>query len=411
VFDFNWDDCVSNLTPQQISELAAEREVSEQTIDGLHQRGLIGACYVPKWDRECICFPIHNKDGTVFRVHCRSPQRNKVGKWDWAYEPDKDPEQRPIPALVFGNPDTATQRLIFESQWDAISAIDKLDLFPQIGSGQICLMMTRGADGTGRLKEFRWPSGIAICAFPQNDDPGRAWLAKVIDITGGAHVVSTPSAYKDMGEWLKEESGADGADIEYAMNQAKFCKPPDETSAPKADKQHANETSSPIINWPETSTTSTGSYKDHKAVYPPDSILEDYMAFVRDECEAADSFILGAILPVCAGQLARKVRFPWGNSIKFANIFSMLAGPPGDRKSSAIELAQKIAKECLPANAFLPENFSPEALFDEYDTGKGGRPDKLWMCDDANIILTDWRQTSNGERVAPGFCASTIAGN
>lgn len=48
-------------------------------------------------------------------------------------------------------------------------------------------------------------------------------------------------------------------------------------------------------------------------------------------------------------------------------------------------------------------NFSPESLFDEYDTEKNGRPDKLWICDDANIILTDWRKTSNGERVASRF--------
>jgi hypothetical protein len=225
VIDFNWDDCVSKLSVEKIDELAAERGVSEATIDGLHQRGLIGACYVPKWERDCVCFPIYGKDGDVFRAHCRSPQRNAAGKWKWAYEPDKDPERpRPIPALVFGNPETASKRLVFESQWDAISAIDKLGLLPQIDSGQICLMMTRGADGTGRLKEFNWPSGIAICAFPQNDDPGRKWLANVIDITGGAYVVGTPSAYKDLGEWLKE-SGADAEDIEYAMETATFEKP------------------------------------------------------------------------------------------------------------------------------------------------------------------------------------------
>jgi hypothetical protein len=127
------------------------------------------------------------------------------------------------------------------------------------------------------------------------------------------------------------------------------------------------------------------------------------MQFVRAECEAADPFILGSILPICAAQLARRVRFPWGSGVKFPNIFSMLAGPPGDRKSSAIEIAHKIAKESLAATAFLPENFSPESLFDEYDSRKTGRPDKLWVCDDANIVLTDWRKTSNGERVASRF--------
>jgi hypothetical protein len=159
----------------------------------------------------------------------------------------------------------------------------------------------------------------------------------------------------------------------------------------------------PTINWPEASITSTAAYNKHKAVYPADSILDDYMAFVREECEAADAFILGAILPVCAALLGRKVRFPWGSTIKFPNIFTMLAGPAGDRKTSAMEIARNVAQECLPPNTFLPGNFSPESLFDEYDSEKGGRPDKLWIVDDANIVLTDWRQTSNGERGASRF--------
>lgn len=224
MYELIWNDCLSNLSLDQICELAAERGVSDQTIDGLRQRGLIGACYVPKWERDCVCFPIHNKDGSVFRAHCRSPQRNGDDKWSWAYEPDKDPESRPIPALVFGNPDTANKRLILESQWDGISAIDKLDLFPQIDAGEICLIMTRGAEGTGRLREFNWPSGIEICAFPQNDAPGRKWLANVIDITGGAYVVSTPDAYKDLGQWLKE-SGAEAEDIHFAMKTAELQRP------------------------------------------------------------------------------------------------------------------------------------------------------------------------------------------
>jgi hypothetical protein len=124
---------------------------------------------------------------------------------------------------------------------------------------------------------------------------------------------------------------------------------------------------------------------------------------VQDECESADAFIIGSILPVCAAQLARRVRFPWGSNVRFPNLFAMLAGPAGDRKSSAIEIARSLAKDNLSDAAFLPVNFSPESLFDEYDAVKGGRPDKLWVVDDANIVLTDWRQTGNGDRVATRF--------
>lgn len=62
-----------------------------------------------------------------------------------------------------------------------------------------------------------------------------------------------------------------------------------------------------------------------------------------------------------------------------------------------------MARECLPIEAFLPLGFSPESLFDEYDTGCGGRPDKILIADDANVILTDWHRSGNGERNATRF--------
>lgn len=82
---------------------------------------------------------------------------------------------------------------------------------------------------------------------------------------------------------------------------------------------------------------------------------------------------------------------------------SMLAGKPGDRKSSTINLAESIARKCLPPAAFLPRAFSPETLFDELDTENGGQPDKLLICDDANAILADWQKSNNGERNAARF--------
>ena len=152
------------------------------------------------------------------------------------------------------------------------------------------------------------------------------------------------------------------------------------------------------IVWPP-SPNSTKGYKEHKAIYPKDSILEDYMVFSRNECEASDAYLIGSILPVVAAQLERRVYFPWGQSSFYPNIFSMLVGPPGDRKSSAMKIPEKVARTCLPDNAFLPGNFSPEALFDLYEE----HPDKIWIQDDANIVLTDWRKSTNGERNAPRF--------
>jgi hypothetical protein len=101
--------------------------------------------------------------------------------------------------------------------------------------------------------------------------------------------------------------------------------------------------------------------------------------------------------------LARKVWLPWAPSSLYPNLFCVLCGKPGDRKSSTIKLAEHLAKGCLPAEAFLPKAFSPESLFDEYAVDCGGQADKILVADDANAILTDWHHSVNGERNATRF--------
>jgi hypothetical protein len=152
----------------------------------------------------------------------------------------------------------------------------------------------------------------------------------------------------------------------------------------------------------QSSTNSTGVYVQ-KAIYPEDSILADWMMLARKHEESADAFIIGSILPVCGALLGRRVWVQWGEKQKFANCFIMLAGKPGDRKSSIIDLSEMLARLVLPENAFLPKSFSPETLFDQYCESEGGRPDKTWIVDDANAVLIDWRKAVNGERVATRF--------
>ncbi len=159
----------------------------------------------------------------------------------------------------------------------------------------------------------------------------------------------------------------------------------------------------PPVDWdaPEgnstNSTTSTRGYKQ-TAILPPDSILMDWFERRKEVSEAADCFIAGAILPVVGAILARNVWFPWDGK-QYPNLFVLLAGKPGDRKSTEINAVERFARRLLPAEAFLPDSFSPETLFDAYE----GRSDKLWVAPDANPTLTDWRKESNGVRVASRF--------
>src|SRR5205823_13841959 len=101
--------------------------------------------------------------------------------------------------------------------------------------------------------------------------------------------------------------------------------------------------------------------------------------------------------------LARRVYFPWGDERIYPNIYSMLAGKAGERKSSAVNLGEKGAKAALPPESFLPPVCSSESLFDEYDPNSGGSPDKLLLLDDANSLLATWTESGYGGRVGQQF--------
>jgi hypothetical protein len=150
---------------------------------------------------------------------------------------------------------------------------------------------------------------------------------------------------------------------------------------------------------PRPNSTDRQQFKQ-PAIYPADSILHDYMQYGISQTEGVEAYILGSVLPVAAALIGRRVYFRLPLKV-YPNLFVMLAGAAGDRKSSTIKIAEELAKGSvlLPPEAFIPLSFSPETLFDEYDA----RPDKLWIVDDANIVLTDWNKTANGERVGARF--------
>jgi hypothetical protein len=151
------------------------------------------------------------------------------------------------------------------------------------------------------------------------------------------------------------------------------------------------------------STNSTGARVLEAAVIPAHSLLEDYLRYACEQLESADSYIIGAILPVTAACLARRVYFVWGDERVYPNIFSMLAGNAGERKSSAVNLAEKLAKAALGTESFLPPVCSSESLMDEYDKNSGGLPDKLLLLDDANPLLGIWKESGYGGRIGQQF--------
>jgi len=65
--------------------------------------------WIERFGARCIAFPVQDENGTVFRAHARAASRNGGGKWEWIYEPIKNPLSRPFSAYVIGNPKTATR--------------------------------------------------------------------------------------------------------------------------------------------------------------------------------------------------------------------------------------------------------------------------------------------------------------
>ena len=99
-----------------------------------------------------------------------------------------------------------------------------------------------------------------------------------------------------------------------------------------------------IKNSTSSTSSTTPAFQLEDAVYPSESLIEDYADYARERLESADSYLVGAILPVIAACLGRRVYFTWGDERIYPNLCSMLAGNAGERKSSAVNLPEKIAK-------------------------------------------------------------------
>jgi hypothetical protein len=140
-----------------------------------------------------------------------------------------------------------------------------------------------------------------------------------------------------------------------------------------------------------------------KAIYPADSILDAYIKEVRSCCESADIFILESIRPVANALLDRRLYVEWGAGHLYPNSFHMIVGTAGMRKTIAIRCAKRIALDCLPPEAFLSTKQSVEALFTEYCPDEGGRPDKLMLVEEGNVVMSTWAKSDYGARVAAEF--------
>jgi len=131
------------------------------------------------------------------------------------------------------------------------------------------------------------------------------------------------------------------------------------------------------------------------AAYPEDSILADFMDFARQYSESEDPMLIGAILPVAARLLGRRVYIKFYGK-KYPNIYNFLVTKPGLRKTTNINLAWAIGKRILQPDAFFAGSASEEGLFCEYQKN----PDRLWIEDEGNTLLAFLANHAAGQAVA-----------
>lgn len=141
------------------------------------------------------------------------------------------------------------------------------------------------------------------------------------------------------------------------------------------------------------------------ATYPKDSILEDWMQFARRNCENCDFQLLGTILPVCGAVIGRTIQMGFFGTL-YPNLYTMIVAAPGQRKSTLINFARKLAKRSIADESrFMDSMTSEEALFEQFDPEQDGKPDQFLIEDEGNALFTNWSDTSYGKIVSKRFLA------
>jgi hypothetical protein len=165
----NWPRCVSDFTDRAMRELAEGRGFSIEFVRWLHGKGDVGL------HGGSIAFANRDQSGTVLSCHKLYDRQNKK----WIFEPSG----QQVSPWIFGDIATAGFILAFESQWDALAAMDKLEWHAGHGLADAAVVVTRGA-GNGKLIAGRCSPDASIFAFVQNDQPAETWLAAIVAHAG-----------------------------------------------------------------------------------------------------------------------------------------------------------------------------------------------------------------------------------
>ena len=197
---FDWAACVE-AAKSQLAQVAEWRGISLEFLEAIRAHGLMGS------HAGHVAFPVKDEAGNVVSCHYRVPD----GSWRYFPRPDH------VSPLVIGDPQSAQDVMIFESQWDALAVADKLGwhTWHEDGKKNVAFIITRGASN-GKLVAGLIGPDARVIAWPQNDPPKKTglspaeqWFADVAEATKGIalHRAEIPKEHKDANDWVK--AGAD----------------------------------------------------------------------------------------------------------------------------------------------------------------------------------------------------------
>ncbi len=206
---YEWNKCVDSFNDAAATKLRDWRGYSLTLVEWLRSRSLIGM------SRGQFAFPVQQA-GVVIGAHVR----REDGK-GWFFDPTGIGSH----PLVIGDPSTARETVISESQWDLFSFIDLTGTPPD---DRLCFIVTRGAKN-GKPASLCQAGNLV--ALMQNDETknGRnaaeEWLkdvaaAAVVPVS----VVRIPGTHKDLND--AQKAGFTRADLMECITAAEELAPP-----------------------------------------------------------------------------------------------------------------------------------------------------------------------------------------
>lgn len=340
-----WPACVAAFTADHAAKLAEWRCYSPALVSWLHAQELIGL-----WDGERIALPVKDSQGVVIGLHYR---KREDGSWRY------HPTGTPTFPLVGGDLASTQTVWAFESQWDALAALDLAGYHstPE-GLPGVTVIATRGAENGKRLSGLV-PPGATLILFPQTDEmkPGRLetlvqkWTRESAAASGcnAVLVVPSPSGFKDLNDAIR--AGLTAAEFQASLAAATPYTPP---AAPTPDL-HATPprrvSKPPVVLPEEDSEADAGPVEFPLDALPP--VIASMVSAVS-RCERVPSALpaLVALGVTSAAVGAGLVVASGPNRVTRANLFLLGSSESGSGKT---ETTRTVAAPILDHQSRLLE--------------------------------------------------------